>query len=434
MSIHVVSEKQFSELKGYAALRPWVVTLVAALFFMYQFAQVNMFNALGPAMLNSFHIDALQLGNLSAMSIYANVLLLPVAGLILDRFSARRIILLGMFVSVVFTGVFSYAETYWLAAASRFIAGTAGAFCFLGCIVMASRWFPASKMAIASGLIVTMGMLGGALAQEPMALMIDQYGWHIAVRSYAILGFVFWIVMFIILADSPEKRVDHPAGKSTLAGLKESACVAVKNTQNWFCGGYTSAMNLIILVIGAIWGAGYLESVHGIDHLHATRITSFIFFGSMIGSPLVGAFSDSIKKRRMPMLLGAWASLLLIMIVILSHSLSLMVLSGLFFLLGFTTSTQVLTYPVIAESNAPEHTGVCEALASFMIMGSGAICQDIFGMLMNYHAVGKLHASELIHYNASDYQYAFWLLPIGFLLSLIFGYFAKETNAKSIVS
>ena len=88
MSTHVVNEKQFSELKGYAALRPWVVTLVAALFFMYQFAQVNMFNALGPAMLDSFHIDALQLGNLSAMSIYANVLLLPVAGLILDRFSA----------------------------------------------------------------------------------------------------------------------------------------------------------------------------------------------------------------------------------------------------------------------------------------------------------------------------------------------------------
>ncbi len=134
------------------------------------------------------------------------------------------------------------------------------------------------------------------------------------------------------------------------------------------------------------------------------------------------------------MLIGAWASLLLIMIVILSTSLSFIVLSAVFFLLGFTTSTQVLTYPVIAESNAPEHTGVCEALASFMIMGSGAICQDIFGMLMNYHAVGKLHASQLIHYTASDYQFAFWLLPVGFVLSLVFGYFVKETNAKSIVN
>ena len=160
MSSHVVNEHEFSKLTGYSALIPWIITLVSAFFFMYQFAQVNMFNALGPAMLDSFHIDALQLGNLSAMSIYANVLLLPVAGIILDRFSARRIILIGMLISVLFTGLFSYAETYWLAATSRFVAGTAGAFCFLGCIVMASRWFPAGKMTIASGLIVTMGILG----------------------------------------------------------------------------------------------------------------------------------------------------------------------------------------------------------------------------------------------------------------------------------
>tara|TARA_X000000950_G_scaffold278811_1_gene370379 strand:+ start:172 stop:1476 length:1305 start_codon:yes stop_codon:yes gene_type:complete len=434
MSSHVVNEHEFSKLTGYSALRPWIITLVSAFFFMYQFAQVNMFNALGPAMLDSFHIDALQLGNLSAMSIYANVLLLPVAGIILDRFSARRIILIGMLISVLFTGLFSYAETYWLAATSRFVAGTAGAFCFLGCIVMASRWFPASKMAIASGLIVTMGMLGGALAQEPMAILIEQYGWHVAVRSYAFLGVIFWLIMFVTLADSADKKIVHPSGKTTLAGLKESACVAFRNTQNWLCGGYTSAMNLIILVIGAIWGAGYLESVHNIGHIHATRITSFIFYGTMIGSPLVGAFSDSLKKRRMPMLVGAWLSLFLIMIVILSNALNFYVLSFLFFMLGVTTSAQVLTYPVIAESNAPEHTGVCEALASFMIMGSGAICQDIFGMLMNYHAIGKLHASQLIHYNASDYQFAFWLLPVGFVLSLFFGYYVKETNAKSMLS
>lgn len=44
-----VSEKDFSLLKGNEAIRPWLITLAASLFFMYHFAQVNMFNALGPA-------------------------------------------------------------------------------------------------------------------------------------------------------------------------------------------------------------------------------------------------------------------------------------------------------------------------------------------------------------------------------------------------
>lgn len=430
MSHHVVTPESFSKLKGYAAIRPWLVCLVASLFFMYQFAQVNMFNALGPAMITAFKIDALQLGNLSAMSIYANVLLLPVAGLILDRYSARNIILLGMFTCVIFTGLFSYADSYALAAFSRFVAGLSGAFCFLGCIVLASRWLPSTQMAKATGLIVTMAMLGGALAQEPMAIMIDTYGWQLAVRGYAALGLIFFVVMYLIIADSPTEKVHHPASKISWESLKESACAATGNVQNWLCGAFTSSMNLIILVIGAVWGCGYLEAVHGIPHISATRITSLIFIGTMIGSPLIGWLSDQLKLRKLPMILGAWASLLVVLAVILVPGQTFLSLSILFFLLGITSSSQVVSYPVIAESNSPKHTGLCESLASFMIMGSGALCQDVFAMLMNFHAVGKFHAIGTVHYHPADYEFAFWLLPVGFLLSLIFAYTVKETHAK----
>ena len=57
MTLTRISEKDFAQLRGHAARRPWLIIFATSLFFMYHFAQVNMFNALGPAMLKSFHID-----------------------------------------------------------------------------------------------------------------------------------------------------------------------------------------------------------------------------------------------------------------------------------------------------------------------------------------------------------------------------------------
>ncbi len=51
------------------------------------------------------------------------------------------------------------------------------------------------------------------------------------------------------------------------------------------------------------------------------------------------------------MIIGAVATLIIVLPLILHLSLSQITLSILFFALGFFTSTQVISYPLIAESN-----------------------------------------------------------------------------------
>ena len=85
-------------------------------------------------------------------------------------------------------------------------------------------------------------------------------------------------------------------------------------------------MNLIVLVIGAIWGAGYLESIHNIGHIHTAWITSFIFYGDdwfAISRCFFGFF----EKKHVGWCLVV---IVLIMIVILSNALNFYVLSFLF--------------------------------------------------------------------------------------------------------
>ena len=60
-----------------------------------------------------------------------------------------------------------------------------------------------------------------------------------------------------------------------------------------------------------------------------------LFIGTMVGSPIVGWFSDKIQMRRPPMLIGAIVSLALTCAVIFTHNLSFCTLFWLFLGIGF---------------------------------------------------------------------------------------------------
>src|SRR3990167_6276873 len=97
-------------------IQPWLVIFSASLFFFFEFMQVNMFNAINSSLYIAFQLtDATQLGVLSACYMYAIVFFLFPAGMILDRFSTRKIIITAMFLCVLCTAAFSYTTALWQA-------------------------------------------------------------------------------------------------------------------------------------------------------------------------------------------------------------------------------------------------------------------------------------------------------------------------------
>lgn len=126
----------------------WLVTLAASLFFFYEFIQMNMFNAINGQIMQAFHLDAVQIGHLAATYFYGNVLFLFPAGMLLDRFSTKKLLLTAVALCTIGTFIFALANGFWVAAAGRFMVGVGASFCFLSCIRLASRWFPPRNMAL----------------------------------------------------------------------------------------------------------------------------------------------------------------------------------------------------------------------------------------------------------------------------------------------
>lgn len=416
------------------ALQPWLVCLSAAMFFFYEFIQMGMFNSISADLMRDFAINATQLGNLSATYFYADVIFLLIAGVILDRFPVRTVVLSAMILCIGATLVFALTTSLTIAAIMHFISGIGNAFCFLSCIKLSSRWFSSQRLALVIGLIITIAMAGGVFAQTPLTLLAQTLGWRHAVLVDAALGVLIFALVWYFVYDKPEEPQTIQANTNIVEAtsafnLKQSLRFALSNRQNWLGGLYTCLLNLPIFLLGELWGVMYLMQVHHISRTQASYITSMVFIGTIIGAPLVGWFSDRLGQRRLPMILGAIFSLAIILSIIYLPGLTFISLLLLFLLLGFFTSAQIISYPAIAESNPKSLTGTATGLASILIMGGGAVFQPLFGWLMDLHWSGLVIKTVAI-YSAGDYLRGMTIMPIAFVIGLLAALLMRETHCQ----
>jgi MFS family permease len=151
------------------------------------------------------------------------------------------------------------------------------------------------------------------------------------------------------------------------------------------------------------------------------------------GAPAFGWFSDHLGRRVLPMILGAIISLAIFLVLMYVPNLSLITLITLFFLIGFVTSSQILTYPTIAELNPTVLTAAATSIDSVTIMLSGAIFQPFFGWVVESHWNHKIVNGVSI-YSLEDFNRAMIIMPIAFVIALIIAFFIKETYCQNQVT
>jgi MFS family permease len=412
--------------------RALIVCFAAALFFFYEFIQMNLLNVITVDLKRDLAINDFQYSWLSSMYFFANVIFLFIAGILLDRYSTKKIILSAMSLCVLGTVCFAVASDFTLALASRFLTGIGSAFCFVSCFRLASRWIPSRQMALITGLIVTFAMSGGVLSQEPFALLANYlHNWRTALLWDACLGVLIMIVIYRLVHDYPDNYQITPQQQrhdinelGFWAGLRQ----AYLTPHNIAAACYTSLMNMPIALLGVLFGGLYLQQSHHISAITAASITQWIFVGTILGGPVIGRFSDWLCLRRLPMALGTVISLALIMILLTSPDLSVGALKWLFFAIGFFTASQVIGYPTVAENNDPAITATAVSLVSILTQGGIAVYGLIFAKLLGAETL----VDGISGHSPEQYYFALSMIPIGFCFAGLALLFIRETRAKPL--
>ena len=103
----------------------------------------------------------------------------------------------------------------------------------------------------------------------------------------------------------------------------------------------------------------------------------------------------------------------------------------LFFLLGFFTAAQVISYAFVAESSLPAMTATAVSAVSILAQGGYIVYQNLFSTLLLRH--GDMHMMDGVPiYSLADYQVAAIILPIGLVLAALTLVRLKETHCRHV--
>lgn len=417
------------DMRSWMFIYPWIVFGLASSFLFYKYLLQVSPSVMVPELMKTFSLTGSSMGNLAAFYFYAYLSMQLPVGLLLDRFSPRRLLTIAIIVCASGALFFGMAHTFSVAAFGRILIGLGGAFSAVGTMKLITLWFPQKRFALISGLMVTIGILGAVGGQAPLAYLVHLVGWRHAMHVCALIGIALAVTFWIVVR---EARQD-PANSSPRTQTKFFASVAaiVKNKQSWLISIYSGLAFAPISAFAGLWGVPYLMNAYHMDHAFIAGLVSLIFIGFAIGCPIAGWLSDKIQRRRPIMVWGTLFSFIALMVILYSSELTTSILAILLFTMGFFSSFYFVSFATMKEINIPIFAGTAIGFINMFNALCGALSEPLIGKLLDLNWNGKIVNGVHVFSNY-DYHVALSVLPIGLILALITLIFIKETHCESL--
>jgi MFS family permease len=164
----------------------------------------------------------------------------------------------------------------------------------------------------------------------------------------------------------------------------------------------------------------------GLPRPEAAAIASLGFFGWAVGAPLTGWISDRIGRRRPPLFAGTAAVTVLMLAVVYAPGLTVATMGALFFAVGLSGATMIMTFAGAREHNAAATSGAALGFVNTGTVASGALAQPLIGWLLDRGWAGELADGARI-YPVLAYEHALLLLPAWSALAFLLSLFYRET-------
>ncbi len=414
--------------KNYTA-RAWLIwALAAGFFFSEYFARVAP-SVMVADLMRAFHVNALSLGTLSAFFYFSYVAMQLPVGTLVDRYGAHKLLTIMALLCGLASFIFAMAHSLALADFARFLMGLAAAFAFVGTLKLVRVWFPINRLGFLAGITQGIGMLGAAVGEGPVAVVVKHVGWRFTMVLIGALLVLLGILIYIFVRDTPP-NVEPDLYASKRHSLWSNVLDVVKLKQCWINSIFVGFLYAPTAAFAELWGASYIHRVYNIRADIAATAISVIFIGFAIGSPLLGFVSDKLRRRKPVMLFSAIASMIFLSAALYLPNIPVWALFVILFLYGMSNVGVATCYAVAGELVHPRLAGTSMALANMAsVMVGSYLFQPLIGWLLD---VGSHHrmVQGVPVYSIHDFRMAMLTLPFCFIVSIVAWFFLRESFVR----
>ena len=211
------------------------------------------------------------------------------AGLLVDRYGVRRVVLCSMAASSIGSAAFAFSPGLLPAFFARLLVACGDALVFTSLLKLVALRFPDSRFGLMSGLSQVSGYVGGALATTPLASAVSGFGWRACFLFIAVIGVVNLACGALTI------YVEHAAHmQKTIRTLLSATRVSLASPASWGCAMTFASHFAVVTTLSGVWGLPMVAHVFGIKPSHAGTPLLAFMIGNAVGSVALGHAADRV--------------------------------------------------------------------------------------------------------------------------------------------
>ena len=402
----------------------WIVLTCLFLVYMASNGMVlNTFSQYTPELMRQWKLDFKGASSFQSTIYFVLALPLPFIGLLLQRYSPRKLMLigaLGIAISLIF---FANAATIGMMRVFTVLfplfLSIVG---LLTCMYLINNWFKKYR-GLATGILLMASSLGPAIFAPILGEWIKEIGWQKAAMYEAMICSLLIFIPALLVRNHPSEVGTWADGIEGNEGGQPNINKQAAKAQ--FIKA-TASLNFyfVVIVTAALWFCiGGLFVHHGLylkelklNPAEIGKVSSIFFISSLVGKLIFGFISDRFDVKKM-MLFSVFNMVLGCLLLWLSVKNSFYMLPYAIVLgAGYSGTFTMIQLYVLRLYGGPAYGSIL-GLLSFVDTLSLAFGGMIFGILRK---------------NSADYSNAFFLMIIISAISLLVTFIINKRTDKSV--
>ncbi len=383
----------------------WLTWFLVSFFYAYQYILRVLPRVLMPDIMQKFQIDAAIFGQFSGFYYLGYVAMHIPLGILLDRVGPKIILPLCIGLTTLGLLPLIYMDLWIYPSVGRILIGMGSSGAILGVFKVIRMNFKEDHFTRMLGISVPIGLLGAIYGGWPIYKLREYLGWEQVLLLLIGIGGVLALLFFILI---PSLKSDEKGAERTLFSDIKTVFSNKKLLLVCLLGG---------LMVGPlegfadVWGSAFLRTYYGLAQEAATALPDCIFFGMLIGSPLLSYAADKTKAYYALIILCAFG-MFFDFIFLLMGAGSIFTLSLVFWSIGVLCSYQILVIYKATTYVKSNLVGLSTSIANMIIMAFGYVFHTAIGEAMNFFGKGST-LGDIGGYGKEAFSAAISLIPLG---------------------
>ncbi len=353
-------------------LRVWWPWCAAVLFLLWQVDFQFAYGFFAESIQQELRLTAFETAAISLAYLLSYGLMQLPAGLLLDRFGARRVLPIAAGFSALSVLLFAEAQGFWTLLGTRILAGAFMAFVFPATGKIARNRLPAHRFALAMA-IADMCFGIGAVSAVFIPAFFTDTPWRLLMQGQAFLGLglgaLLWVTLFFTKPDQTPPQAAKRATRSIADSLKRPFVRLGIGLYIWGAG--------LILGFGGYWNVK-LQRACGCTTAEISTLELGLFSGLAAGMLIAGILGGRVERLRGIFRISTTLTLVLITLTLgVSTTASTDQLLILMVALGLLIGTSSLSFAVACLGLPANHAATVVAMVNAGGCLSGALLQAL---------------------------------------------------------